>query len=74
MCLLSTIYIAIPNESQKQSLEPEVFCKKVALKNVAKFTRKQLLESFNKVVGIRPQALLRKRLQHRWCFPVNFAC
>ena len=27
---------------------------------------------FNKVVGLRPATLLKKRLQHR-CYPVNFA-
>ena len=26
---------------------------------------------FNKVAGLRPAALLKKRLWH-WCFPVNF--
>ena len=43
---------------------PEVFCKKGAFKNFAKFTGKHLCQSlfFNKVAGLR----------HR-CFPVNFA-
>ena len=30
------------------------------------------VSSFNKVAGLRPAALLKKRLWHR-CFPVNFA-
>ena len=43
---------------------PEVFCKKVVLKNFPKFTVKHLW-------SLRPATLLKKRLQHR-CFPVNF--
>ena len=53
--------------------QPEVFCKKDVLRNFAKFTRKHLCPSlfFNKVAGLRPATLLKKRLWHR-CFPVNF--
>ena len=53
---------------------PEVFCKKGVLRNFAKFTGKELCRSlfFNKVAGLTPATLLRKRLWHR-CFPVNFA-
>ena len=52
----------------------EVFCKKGVLRNFAKFTGKHLCQSliFNKVAGLRPATLLKKRLWHR-CFPVNFA-
>ena len=47
--------------------------KKGVLKNFAKFTGKQLCQSFfNNVAGSRPPTLLKKRLWHR-CFPVNFA-
>ena len=58
--------------NQKQP--PEVFYKKGVLKNFAKFTGKSLHQSlfFNKVVGFRPETLLKKRLWHR-SFPVNFA-
>ena len=44
------------------------------LENFAKFTGKHLCQSlfFNKVAGLRPATLLKKRLWHR-CFPVNFA-
>ena len=51
------------------SSTPEVFCKKGALRNFAKFTGKHLCQSlfFNEVAG-----LVKKRLWHR-CFPVNFA-
>ena len=64
------------------------FCKKVpfrsshhrcsvrkgVLRNFAKFTGKHLWQSlfFNKVAGLRPATLLKKRFWHR-CFPVNFA-
>ena len=44
------------------------------LRNFTKFTGKHLCQSFffNKVAGLRPATLLKKRLWHR-CFPVNFA-
>ena len=51
---------------------PEVFCKKSALKNFAKFTGKHLCQGlfFNKVAGFRPSTLLKKRLWH--VFPCEF--
>ena len=50
------------------------FVKKDVLRNFAKFTGKQPCQSlyFNKVAGLRPATLLKKRLWHS-CFPVNFA-
>ena len=47
--------------------------KRGTLKDFAKFTGKHLYQSlfFNKVAGLRPATLLKKRLWHR-CFPVNF--
>ena len=56
-----------------RSSRPEVFCKKGVLWNFAKFTGKQPCQSlfFNKVAGLRPETLFKKRLWHR-CFPVNF--
>ena len=47
--------------------------KKDVLRNFTKFTGKHLCQSlfFNKVVGLRPVTLLKKRLWHR-CFLVNF--
>ena len=47
---------------------------KGVLRNFVKFTGKHLCQSlfFNKVAGVRPATLLKKRLWHR-CFPVNFA-
>ena len=48
--------------------------KKDVPKNFTKFTGKHLCQSllFNKVAGLNPATLLKKRLWHR-CFPVNFA-
>ena len=48
--------------------------KKKVLRNFAKFTGKPLCQRFflNKVAGLRPATLVKKRLRHR-CFPVNFA-
>ena len=50
-----------------------VFCKKGALRNFIKFTRKHPCQSlfFNKVADLRPATLLKKRLWHK-CLPVNF--
>ena len=47
--------------------------RKGALRNFTKFTGKHLCQSFffNKVAGVRPATLLKKRLSRR-CFPVNF--
>ena len=63
-----------PDKAHGRSNRPEVFYKKGALKNVAKFTEKHLCQSlfFNKVAGLRPAAFLKKKLWHR-CFPVNFS-
>ena len=48
--------------------------RKGIFRNFAKFTGKHLCQSifFNKVAGLRPATLLKKRLWHR-CFPANFA-
>ena len=55
------------------SSRPELFCKKGVLRNFTTFKGKHLCQSlfFNKVAGLRPASLLKKRLWHR-CFPVNF--
>ena len=60
-------------EIWKRNSRPEVFYKKGVLGNFTKFTGKHLCQSLslNKVSGLRPETLLKKRLWHR-CFPVNF--
>ena len=57
-----------------QKQPPKVVYKKGAAKNFAEQTGKYLCWnlSFNKVSGLRPATLLKKRLWHR-CFLVNFA-
>ena len=52
---------------------PEVIYKKGVARNFAKFTGKHLCQSlfFNKMAGLRPATLLKKRLWHMR-FPVNF--
>ena len=56
-----------------RSSRAEVFCKKGVPRNFTKFTGKHLCQSlfFNKVAGLKPATLLKKRLWHR-CFPVEF--
>ena len=56
-----------------RSSHPEMFCKKGVLTNFTKFTGKHLYQSlfFNKVAGVRPATLFKKRLLHK-CFPVSF--
>ena len=56
-----------------RSSRQEVFCEEGILRNFTTFTGKHLCQSLflNKVAGLRPATLLKKRLWHR-CFPVNF--
>ena len=53
---------------------PEVFCKKGVLRNFAKFKGKHLCQRlfFNKVAGLRPATLLKKRLWHRYFHVFTF--
>ena len=55
--------------TKDRSSRPEVFCRKRVLKNFSNFTEKHLCQNlfFNKVAGLRPATLLKKRLWHR-CF------
>ena len=64
----------VEKSSSKRSSLPEVFCTKGVLRNFAKFTGKHLCQSliFNKVTGLRPATLLKKRFWHSR-FPMNFA-
>ena len=67
----SAVVCIVALSFQKQS--PEVFYKKNVLRNFTKFAGKHLCQSLfiNKVAGLRPATLLKKRLWYR-CFPVNF--
>ena len=68
-------YKIINTISSLRSSRPEVFCKKGVLRKFAKFLGKHLCQSlffFDKVPGLRPATLFKKRLWHR-CFPENFA-
>ena len=61
------------NITNNRSSHPQVFCKKGVLKNSTKFTGKYLCQRFffDKVAGLSPAILLKKRLWRR-CFTVNF--
>ena len=67
-----SISINICNECSFINSRPEVFCKKGVLRNFRKLTGKHLCQGlfFNKVVGLRPATLLKKRLWQK-CFSVN---
>ena len=69
----TTLTVAFKGMVNRRS-RPEVFCKKGVLRNFTKFTGKHLCQSlfFNKVAGLRPATLLKKRLWNRY-FPMNFA-
>ena len=58
----------------KSASHQRCFVQKGVLRNFLKFTGKHLCQSlfFNKVAGLRPAALLKKRHWLR-SFPVNFA-
>ena len=60
-------------KNSNRSSRTEVFCKKGVLRNFTKFTGKHLCPSllFNKVAGLGPATLLKRKLWHRR-FPVNF--
>ena len=53
-----------------RSSRPEVLCKKAVLKNFAEFTGKHLCQGlfFNKVEGLSPATLLKKRLAQVFSF------
>ena len=64
-------YLFLFLNNEKQS--PQVFYTKGVLKNFTIFKGKHLCQIlfFNKVAGLRPATLLKKKLWHR-CLPVNF--
>ena len=68
---LVSVFLDICQSSEvEQNQLQEVFCKKDVLKNLAKFTGKQLWQSlfFNKIAGLTPTTLLKKRLWHKFFF------
>ena len=72
--LLCLIQLKSCNCIKIEMQPPEMFCKKGVPKNFAKFAGKHLCQGlfFNKVAGLSPATLLKKRPWHR-CFPANFA-
>ena len=62
-----TVKIALGKRCR--SSRPDVFCKKGVLRNFTKFVGKHLCQSlsFNKVAGLRPATLLKKRLPQVFC-------
>ena len=71
--LIQHLLLSLIIERFKSSC-PDVFYKKGVPRNFVKFTGKHLCQSFflNKVAGLRPATLLKKRFCHR-CFLVNFS-
>ena len=67
------IFFLPKNVQRHRSSHQRCSIKKGVLRNFTNFTGKHLCQSlfFNKVAGLRPATLLKKRLWHR-CFPVNF--
>ena len=70
---LNMVVIA-DNRTGSEAATRGVILRKGVLGNSSKFSGKHKCQSlfFNKVAGLRPATLLKKRLWHR-CFPVNFA-
>ena len=68
-----SLFFVYDSISNYRSSCPEVFCKRGILRNFTKFTGIHPRQSlfFNKVTGLRPATLLKKRLLDR-CFPVIF--
>ena len=69
---LILIWVWNINETYVRSSHRRCSVRKGVLWNFVKFTGKHLCQSlfFDKVVGLRPATLLKKRLWHR-CFPVS---
>ena len=62
----SKISLRYPRGLRDRSSRLDVFCKKGVLRNLAKFTGKNLYQSFffNKVAVLRPATLLKKTLAY----------
>ena len=68
-CTCKFIHLLTVLASINRSSRPEAFCKKGVLRHFGKYLCQSLF--LNKVVGLSPATLLKKRLWYR-CFPVNF--
>ena len=70
--ILAMVY-PLPGYPQNRSSHQSCSVWKGVLRKFTKFTGKHLCQSlfFNKVAGLKPATLLKKRLWHR-CFSVNF--
>ena len=66
LCRLTIISFCFSCFEVFRRSRPEVLYKKGALRDFAKFTGKHLCQSlfFNKVSGLRPATLLKKRIWH----------
>ena len=66
LCRLTIISFCFSCFEVFRRSRPEVLYKKSALRDFAKFTGKHLCQSlfFNKVSGLRPATLLKKRIWH----------
>ena len=73
-CLLVIFEIGRDRGYQYRSSHRSYSVRKGVPRNFAKFPGKHLCQSlfFDKVAGLRPATLLKKRLWHK-CFPLNFA-
>ena len=76
LCVLLYIQHLLPHHhcDYSQAVVRRCSIKNSVLRNFAKFTGEHLYQTlfFNKVAGLRPATLLKKRHWHR-CFSVNFA-
>ena len=70
--IFQSAFTGEPSQSSRSS-HRRCFVKKGVPKSITKFTGKHLCQClfFNKVAGLIPATLLKKRLWYR-CFPVNF--
>ena len=75
LCVKETsLQSVFSNTETSRSSRPEGFCKKGVLGNFIKFTGKHLCQSIflNKVEGLRPSTLLKKRLCSAQVFSCDF--
>ena len=75
--IISILYICLPfyiDKPMKRRSHRSCSVRKHVLRNFAKCTGKRLCQSLfcNKVAGLKPVTLLKKKLWHR-CIPLNFA-